>query len=172
MSWNTPLGTPQKGAALQKEIKMSSNASFKTTLTLPPDGKWNLYVVALILFIIVAALSWLSVGQASDPREPPQLKPKFPLIGHLLGILQHEAEYFQKLRLELPRAFLSSLTDFLSKVPVNDGQSSHSRSSAPVSTWLHPGSLSKPSFATQSPYPLIQFRRQALDESSPSLKTT
>jgi hypothetical protein len=50
---------------------------------------------------MVAMLSWLWVREASDPREPPQLKPKFPVIGHLLGILQYEAEYFQKLRLAL-----------------------------------------------------------------------
>jgi hypothetical protein len=80
---------------------MSSNASFETTFPPPSGGKWNFYILAIAWFIMVAMLSWLWVREASDPREPPQLKPKFPVIGHLLGILQYEAEYFQKLRLAL-----------------------------------------------------------------------
>jgi hypothetical protein len=80
---------------------MSYNSSFEAAP--PSDGKLNLYVVASIWFIVVAVLSWLWIRESPDPREPPQLKPKFPVIGHLLGILQHEAEYFQKLRFKASR---------------------------------------------------------------------
>lgn len=29
-----------------------------------------------------------------DPREPPILKPRLPLIGHIFGLLQHGVDYF------------------------------------------------------------------------------
>lgn len=112
-----------------------SNASFETAFLPPPGGEWNLYLLAITWFIIVAMFSWLWVREAPDPREPPQLKPKFPLIGHLLGILQYEAEYFQKLRLALFTYTEYPSLNLLFIAPVNHGQFSLSRSSTPASTW-------------------------------------
>ena len=32
------------------------------------------------------------------PGEPPLLNPRLPLIGHILGLMKHEATYFSILR--------------------------------------------------------------------------
>jgi hypothetical protein len=39
----------------------------------------------------------LSQVTMNPPLEPPILKPKIPLIGHLLGILWHQSAYLEKL---------------------------------------------------------------------------
>jgi hypothetical protein len=32
------------------------------------------------------------------PQEPPLLKPKIPFIGHIIGLMKHEASYFSILK--------------------------------------------------------------------------
>lgn len=46
-----------------------------------------------VLFI----LGWERLVLDIDPREPPLLKPKVPVIGHLIGILWHQSVYLEKL---------------------------------------------------------------------------
>lgn len=33
-----------------------------------------------------------------DPNEPPLIKPKVPLIGHIIGIIQHQSGYHKMIR--------------------------------------------------------------------------
>ncbi|KAK3347677.1 cytochrome P450 [Neurospora tetraspora] len=59
---------------------------------------------------IVILLSYLllTISPPHDPAEPPVIKPKFPVIGHLFGLLNHQVNYFSDLftRNHLPIATL------------------------------------------------------------------
>ncbi|KAK3388670.1 cytochrome P450 [Sordaria brevicollis] len=59
---------------------------------------------------IVALLSYLllTISPPHDPSEPPLVKPRFPVIGHLFGLLNHQVNYFSELfkRYHLPIATL------------------------------------------------------------------
>ncbi|KAJ4415811.1 hypothetical protein N0V85_002547 [Neurospora sp. IMI 360204] len=59
---------------------------------------------------IVILLSYLllTISPPHDPAEPPVIKPKFPVIGHLFGLLHHQVNYFSDLfaRNHLPIATL------------------------------------------------------------------
>jgi hypothetical protein len=79
-------------------MNISSNSSSGFLTAARNYGMPNLYVLAISWFVTLAVLSWLWFREVPDAREPPQLKSKIPLIGHLLGIMQYEAEYFKKLR--------------------------------------------------------------------------
>ncbi len=61
------------------------------------DGKTSLLLFGLVAAAVILIL-WQSSSSSSDPREPPVFRPKIPVIGHLIGIMQHEADYLQKLR--------------------------------------------------------------------------
>lgn len=50
----------------------------------------------------------LTISPPHDPSEPPLIKPRFPVIGHLFGLLNHQVNYFSELfaRYHLPIATL------------------------------------------------------------------
>ncbi|KAK3496202.1 cytochrome P450 [Neurospora crassa] len=50
----------------------------------------------------------LTISPPHDPSEPPLIKPRFPVIGHLFGLLNHQVNYFSELftRYHLPIAAL------------------------------------------------------------------
>ncbi|KAK3485410.1 cytochrome P450 [Neurospora hispaniola] len=50
----------------------------------------------------------LTISPPHDPSEPPLIKPRFPVIGHLFGLLNHQVNYFSELftRHHLPIATL------------------------------------------------------------------
>lgn len=53
------------------------------------------------LVLIAYALDFIfSLGD--DPREPPRIRSKVPLIGHLLGLIQHGPTYYSQTRSEHP----------------------------------------------------------------------
>jgi hypothetical protein len=54
------------------------------------------YAVALILCLIVVVLL-LRHALKQDPQEPPVLRPKIPIIGHLLGLGCYRMEYYRQL---------------------------------------------------------------------------
>ncbi|KUJ13340.1 cytochrome P450 [Mollisia scopiformis] len=60
------------------------------------NGEPSYLYIALVLFA-AGALTWLFSSPKSDPREPPILRPRIPIIGHLLGLAIDQAEYLQKL---------------------------------------------------------------------------
>ena len=44
-------------------------------------------------------------GTQVDPREPPFVKPRVPLIGHALGLLRHGSNYWVQVEYDIfPRA--------------------------------------------------------------------
>jgi hypothetical protein len=49
-------------------------------------------LAATILFL------WRTPSVARDSGEPPVIRPKIPLVGHLVGMLSHKSKYFDKLR--------------------------------------------------------------------------
>jgi hypothetical protein len=81
-------------------MEVFPNSTSRSLFPLRSTHSGNLYLFAATSFIAVAVISWLWINQSSDPKEPPQLYSKLPIIGHLLGMLHHEAEYFVTLRQE------------------------------------------------------------------------
>jgi len=55
------------------------------------------YVFTSITLLVIGAIALLQ-WSTPDPREPPVLPPKFPLIGHVIGMVKHEVEYYRLLR--------------------------------------------------------------------------
>lgn len=50
----------------------------------------------LSLYLVAAAIVLLLVQQLDprmDPQEPPLVRPTIPVIGHLIGMIRHQAEY-------------------------------------------------------------------------------
>jgi cytochrome P450 len=61
------------------------NASRFDVLATPPTA---LAIAAVLGLLVLYALS-----PRADPREPPLVKPSIPLIGHILGLMRHQAQY-------------------------------------------------------------------------------
>ncbi|CCC12749.1 hypothetical protein SMACR_05707 [Sordaria macrospora] len=58
--------------------------------------------------IVLLSYLFLTISPPHDPFEPPIIKPKFPVIGHLFGLMNHQVNYFSELftRSHLPIATL------------------------------------------------------------------
>ncbi len=76
------------------------NATVPETLEplMVQDGRKSpiIYVCALgaiALGLVIQNLTSVSV----DPREPPILRPRIPIVGHLVGLLQHHGVYLMRL---------------------------------------------------------------------------
>ncbi|KAF9878224.1 prostacyclin synthase [Colletotrichum karsti] len=54
---------------------------------------YSAFAVMLALIVIVGKLSSPNL----DEREPPAMKPRIPVIGHLLGMIKHQAHFFKSL---------------------------------------------------------------------------
>lgn len=67
---------------------MAVGSGFGTRATVP---------VAILIAMIVAFLVH-TLGPRVDPREPPLIKPRIPFIGHIIGLMRHQANYHTKLR--------------------------------------------------------------------------
>jgi hypothetical protein len=74
--------------------------------TLPHTGRgwiqhfpWTLLetVCALTILTFLVLVFQTSVRPSVDPREPPRINPKPPVIGHLIGLMKHHAMYFKML---------------------------------------------------------------------------
>ena len=75
------------------------NSGSETLLFSLTASSGNLYVYLAVLLLVAAVLIGWGLGPVtSDPREPPIFPCNVPMVGHLLGIIQHQAEYFQMLR--------------------------------------------------------------------------
>ncbi len=55
-------------------------------------GTYLATVAVLLLATII--ISAVMLRPSFDPREPPLVKPKIPVIGHLVGIMLHRVHYF------------------------------------------------------------------------------
>ncbi|KAF2462769.1 cytochrome P450 [Lindgomyces ingoldianus] len=54
-------------------------------------------VAALVLGLLSAAFLVNFFRVKLDPREPPVIQPKIPLIGHIIGLMRDGASYFEKI---------------------------------------------------------------------------
>lgn len=64
-----------------------------THLGIPPTV---LALALVVLLLILYLLRW-ALCPTLDPREPPMLWPKIPLIGHSLSIVSEGGEYYGRL---------------------------------------------------------------------------
>lgn len=53
--------------------------------------------IVVITIITLSLLVFKAIRTDLDPREPPAIKPKPPVIGHLLGLMKYHAMYFKML---------------------------------------------------------------------------
>lgn len=62
----------------------------------------NTLVIVLVswvaLFMLWEQFSGLLAGAGRDKREPYNIKPTIPVIGHIIGALRHKSRYFDVLR--------------------------------------------------------------------------
>jgi hypothetical protein len=58
------------------------------------------YNIPLLLIFLAAAflLFWQFSGPPMDPREPPLLRPDIPVVGHLIGMMRKQMDYYAILR--------------------------------------------------------------------------
>lgn len=57
----------------------------------------GIYVVAIVGVVVVVVLSASYTMMHSQSREPPSVSGKIPLVGHLMGLIQHGPRYFSML---------------------------------------------------------------------------
>jgi len=55
------------------------------------------YLAVFDLFAVLAVYLTNALRFKVDPREPPVIYPKIPLIGHFIGMLTHGSTYTKKL---------------------------------------------------------------------------
>ena len=60
----------------------------------------NSGTIAVVVSIIgtVFVLANYFLGPKYDVREPPIIRPKVPLVGHIIGLLRHGLRYFEIIR--------------------------------------------------------------------------
>lgn len=57
------------------------------------------YPPLIVLSIIAACLLlWHRLRAQMDPLEPPQLKPRIPLVGHLIGMIRYHTVYLEMIK--------------------------------------------------------------------------
>lgn len=54
---------------------------------------YTTFAVLLALLVFVGKLS----SPVLDAREPPVMRPRIPVIGHLIGMIQHGPHYFKSI---------------------------------------------------------------------------
>jgi hypothetical protein len=55
-------------------------------------------VQLLALSVLIALPIWLATRSKADPREPLEIKPKIPVIGHLINLMRRGLSYYTDLR--------------------------------------------------------------------------
>ncbi|KAK4128071.1 hypothetical protein N657DRAFT_551291, partial [Parathielavia appendiculata] len=63
------------------------------TLTAHGLERMTTMPVAVAIAVILAALAFGALSPRLDPREPPLVKPGIPLVGHIIGLMRHQAQY-------------------------------------------------------------------------------
>ncbi|KAK0643146.1 hypothetical protein B0T16DRAFT_331368 [Cercophora newfieldiana] len=86
---------------------MASNTPWSGAIPDLTDGALSHFPLKIPAAIVIAGfvaflLHYLAVPRL-DPREPPLVKPRIPLIGHIISLIQHQAEYHTILRQALCR---------------------------------------------------------------------
>jgi hypothetical protein len=90
-------GATAHSCTMANAITTNHSAGGLLTLFASTDGQdkpWLTNTTALVATTIVLALllPWLWTPKL-DPREPQLVKPTIPLLGHIIGLIQHQAKY-------------------------------------------------------------------------------
>ncbi|KAH6640310.1 hypothetical protein F5144DRAFT_477043, partial [Chaetomium tenue] len=75
---------------------MDSNGVLEALPVLTARGFETLKTMPLVTTAIAMALVYVllqALGARVDPREPPLVKPRLPLIGHIIGMMREQAQY-------------------------------------------------------------------------------
>jgi hypothetical protein len=51
----------------------------------------------VLFFATILLIAWQKLLVKNDPQEPPLLKPKIPIVGHLIGLLYYKMEYYHQI---------------------------------------------------------------------------
>lgn len=62
----------------------------------PETTAFAQYALCIMAVALMAFLPYLSSPRL-DPSEPPLVKPRVPLVGHLLGLMTSRVSYFSRL---------------------------------------------------------------------------
>ncbi|PVH82768.1 cytochrome P450 [Cadophora sp. DSE1049] len=73
----------------------ANSSSVDGSIGLGVSNTYTLFFATVLATAIF--IRWYTSNASVDPREPPLFRPKVPFIGHLLGIIQLQADYLQKL---------------------------------------------------------------------------
>lgn len=75
-------------------VRTAIRLNVTSTTTRIMDGVFSIYrgVIAGIGFLIVIA--FISRRTRAHPQEPPYVKPRIPLVGHLIGVLWYGYDYY------------------------------------------------------------------------------
>lgn len=57
------------------------------------NSLWLLLLAAIFLYG-----RFRLTGDSRDPREPPEVKPRIPFVGHIIGVLWYRQDYYRQLR--------------------------------------------------------------------------
>lgn len=58
----------------------------------------TMHYIGIAAAVVLLSLLYHFSPPRLDPREPPMLKPGFPLVGHIVGLVRHGVDYFELLR--------------------------------------------------------------------------
>ncbi|KAK2672903.1 Cytochrome P450, E-class, group IV [Fusarium oxysporum f. sp. vasinfectum] len=78
----------------------------------------NVTILSTTVLAIIVAFSLLNrlLTPRIDPREPPVLKPSIPWVGHIIGIIRHQADYSRIIHNENPHVQIATLPMLNGKV--------------------------------------------------------
>ena len=74
---------------------MATNGTVGNFSIFTPYGLDTMQILPVTIVVITVFLAFLirTLSPRIDPREPPLVKPRIPLIGHIIGMMRHQAEY-------------------------------------------------------------------------------
>ncbi|KAF4334052.1 cytochrome P450 monooxygenase 8B1, partial [Fusarium beomiforme] len=87
---------------------MSPQPLLQTLVDFRSGSVTALSTTVLALIVAFALLNRLLTPRI-DPREPPVIKPSIPWIGHIIGLIRHQADYNRILHNENPHAQIATL---------------------------------------------------------------
>ena len=63
----------------------------RKTFNMPPH-------LVIIILAAVVVICWKLIRIEKDPREPPVATSNVPFVGHIIGLMRHQGDYFKSLR--------------------------------------------------------------------------
>jgi hypothetical protein len=78
--------------------------------TIDPQGITMDHIIYLVALASVSILAFLYYRREHDPKEPPLISPRIPIIGHALGIIRYGVPYYTKHRWRRKQPILQALS--------------------------------------------------------------